>query len=557
MKKELLEFLNNKIYLSVVALSAVCAYGFAVTHYSIGMDDTAVSLYFEEGLAPYVGRWTLFFINRVLHIHIGDFAPWTVELISVLLLILSATIWCSLWKRICGPKVKLPVWGYAFAAGIFISCPLISEVFVFYLHNGVCTGYGVTALALWLFLDSLQKGKEKKRIAGEVALSSLLLCAALGFYESFVIVFIVGALMLFFLNRLLYGKNEESEYKRTFLPWAGRGIFVLASAMAERMLILEALKAIYHLDRLSVYNAQYRNFFGEIFINENEFQMILKRFFMKYYINALTYLPITVLVLSLACIGICALYFSIRRRDALLLICFAAMLLLPVMMSILEGWPTRYRSAQYVPVVCAFAVLLVFLFLYQNEKPLPVKAVWGILLGILLFNQCVEMNKWFYVDYLKYKDTEKVMRQIAYDLEKDFDTSKPVIFRGAYEVPYEIAKEAYTGFDSWQFKAVSFLTDWFDEHLKEKYYATDDFAYVSAEMPALSTLQWGVTAFDGTSRQLINFWNMHGIDGFSCVTDLELIEEAEQIRNDTDMPPYPKAGYIMECDEYIIINLSK
>ena len=53
---ELKVFFHFKIYLMIVGLSATCAYGYAVTHHAIGMDDTVIPLYFEEGLAPYVGR---------------------------------------------------------------------------------------------------------------------------------------------------------------------------------------------------------------------------------------------------------------------------------------------------------------------------------------------------------------------------------------------------------------------------------------------------------------------------------------------------------------------
>ncbi|MGN0167566.1 MAG: glucosyltransferase domain-containing protein [Acetatifactor sp.] len=553
--QDILHFFQNKCYCALLLLTALLSYGFAVTHYSIGMDDTAIPLYFEEGLAPYVGRWTLFIINKVLPI--GDFAPWLVELLSVLILMLSATLWCVLWKRICEPGVEIPVWGYAFVAGIFLSCPLISEVFVFYLHNGVCTGYGVVALALLSLLNSLRVGANRKEITREVLFSALLLCVALGFYESFVIVYIMGAVMMFFLCRLLYGKkNEDNGFKKSFLPWAGRGLLVLLLALLGRAVVLAVIKAAYRLDSLSIYNVQYRKFFGDIFTTENELQMVLKRFIMKYYVNALVYLPITVLVAALVCIGIAAVYFGIKKRDGLLPLCFAALVILPIAMSLLEGLATRYRSAQYVPVIGAFAVLLLFVFLYTHKPQKVLKALCTGLLGILLFHQAVEMNKWFYVDYLKYQDTVRVMETIAYDLEREFDTSKPVVFRGAYKVPYEIASEAYIGFDSWQFQAICRLTDPFDIHIKEKYYAEDAAAYVFAEMPVVSTLQWGVTAFDGTSQQLINFWNMHGIGGFSCVKDLAVIEEAERIRSEENMPGYPQDGYLKECDDYIIINMS-
>ena len=553
--EQLKKFYSSRVYVVIVGIAAFGAYGFAVTHPSVGVDDTAVSLYFEDGLNSYWGRWSLFVINRVFHIHIGDFAPWLVEMISVLILMLSVTLWCILWQRICEPIVRIPVWAYALVAGIFISCPIISEVFVFYLHGGICTGYGVVALALLCLLNSLQRERGKK-ILWNILFSSFLLCIALGFYESFVAVYIMGAIILFFLNRFLYGKKEGSSYRNGLMSWGGVGAAALVMALAERTIILAVLKIVYRLEETMSIYAPYRKLFGDIFTAENELQMVLKRFWMKYYINALTYLPITVLVLAFLGIGICSLYYGIRKKDVLLPVCTAGLMMMPIAMSLVEGLATRYRSAQYVPVVCAFAVFLLFVLLYLHKPPKILKGCCAVFLSILLFNQASEMNKWFYVDYLKYQDMVRVMDNVAYDLKKDYDTSKPVVFRGSYAVPYEIAKPAYVDFNSWQFRMICMLTDPIDVHIKEKYYAYETPAYVSAETPIISAMSWGITAFDGTCQQLINFWNMHGIGGIHCLTDMALIEEAEKIRTEENMPAYPQDGYIKECDDYIIINMS-
>ena len=199
--QEVTLFLKSRTYIVAVGLIALCSYGFTITHYAIGKDDTAVSLYFNEGVAPLSGRWSLFVINKVLHIHISDFAPWTIELISICIFIVSVTLWCVLWKRVCEPRIVLPLWNYLFVAGIFISCPLIYEVFIYYLHNGICTGYGVTALALLTLLESTSVKNDKKRSVKCILGASLLLTVAIGFYESFVIVFIIGGVMIFFFTQ--------------------------------------------------------------------------------------------------------------------------------------------------------------------------------------------------------------------------------------------------------------------------------------------------------------------------------------------------------------------
>ena len=388
---------------------------------------------------------------------------------------------------------------------------------------------------------------------GQVVLSGVLLAVAMGFYESFLIVYVMGGVMCFFLIRRFYGK-EKSVYFAKILPWLGKGCLAVVTGVVIRTVMLTVLKLFYDWKSLERYDVLYRSLFGELFTVEGELVMTLKRFFMKYYVHGVVYLPITVLVIALFLVGVYSVYWGIRKKDILLPLCSIALVILPIFMSLVEGLATRYRSAQYVPVVGAFALLLLLLELYMRNASKWIKVFGAICISILLFNQCAEMNRWFYLDDLKYQNAKTTMEQIAYDLEQDYDTSKPIVFRGAYTVPYEISKDAYIGFDSKQYRWICSLTDWLDPHLKEKFFASNGKGYVYVETPVVSTLQWGVTAFDGTAQQLIEFWKMHGYDSFQCETDLNVIEEAEQIRSRENMPGYPNERYIKEMEDYIIVN---
>lgn len=238
----------------------------------------------------------------------------------------------------------------------------------------------------------------------------------------------------------------------------------------------------------------------------------------------------------------------------MVLLCTATLVLLPVCMSVMEGLDTRYRTAQYVPLVCAFAVLLLMIYLRLHKLPKWIMGCSYFVLAALIFNQCVDMNNWFYVDYLKYQHAKEMMDQIAYDLEKDCDITKPVIFKGGYEMPYEICEDAYVSFSSPEYRLICMLTDPIDPHLKEKYFSPHGFCF--GEGVLISVLEWGLTAFDGTSQQLIEFWEMHGHDSFTCETDMQVLEEAGRIREAQNMPGYPQKGYIMECEDYIIVSLT-
>lgn len=537
-------FWSNRIYAVVVSLAAVCSYGFKISHETIGVDDTCVPLYFEEGLAPAVGRWTLYVINKFFHI--SDFAPWMTELAGVLLLLLAASVWCAAFSRVLGRGKN--IWAYTFFSALFISCPLISEIYVYYLHNGISLAYVLTGTVMLLLLKAMETAAERKKRLLYTVAGAALLTVALGCYESFMIVFAVGTLLLFILVR---GFGNKEKYVTNPWAWAGLVAATAAAAVVGRWLVLKLVLWIFHIEIPESFRVAYRNVFSFTEMSRAEFFMVCKRFWIKYYLNAFVYQPITALVFGIAAVLVVCIVAGIRKRDLFLPLAALAIPVLPACMVIIEGKETYYRAAQYVPLIGAFAVFLL-LTLAQKHLPKMCMTVGAALSVVLLWHQCTEMNKWFYVDHLKYQDAKRVMEQVAFDLEKSYDTDKPIVFRGAYMVPYGIAKDAYVGYGSAEYGWICRIGGLVDPHLVEKYNAEDGHGYVFAETPVNSALRWGITAFDGTASELGNFMNMLGHD-FRIETDLQKIEEAEKLTE--DMPDFPESGYIKECEEYIIVNL--
>lgn len=125
------------MYLCILLLTAICAYGYKVTNVTIGIDDTPSLYYFEEGLIAIVGRWVLFLLNKICSI--AEFLPFLTDFAAVVLLVIAAIVWSALFYSVFGEKI--PMVGYAFFAAVFVSSPLISEVFTYFLHNGIAIGY--------------------------------------------------------------------------------------------------------------------------------------------------------------------------------------------------------------------------------------------------------------------------------------------------------------------------------------------------------------------------------------------------------------------------------
>ena len=137
-------FQQNRLYMGILLLTAVCAYGYKVTNATIGIDDTPSLYYFEEGLIAIVGRWVLFLLNKV--VSLAEFVPFVTDFAAVVILVLAAVVWSALFYSVLGEKV--PTAGYAFFGAVFLSSPLISEVFTYFLHNGIAIGYLCCGISL-------------------------------------------------------------------------------------------------------------------------------------------------------------------------------------------------------------------------------------------------------------------------------------------------------------------------------------------------------------------------------------------------------------------------
>ena len=196
-------FQQNRLYMGILLLTTMCAYGYKVTNATIGIDDTPSLYYFEEGLIAIVGRWVLFLLNKV--VSLAEFVPFVTDFAAVVILVLAAVVWSALFYSVLGEKV--PTAGYAFFGAVFLSSPLISEVFTYFLHNGIAIGYLCCGISLCCVREwqsstrKMQKGSGIRQKLGCLAVAKILTAAvflwiAMGCYESFMILWLAGPAML-------------------------------------------------------------------------------------------------------------------------------------------------------------------------------------------------------------------------------------------------------------------------------------------------------------------------------------------------------------------------
>ena len=566
---------GNRLYMGILLLTAVCAYGYKVTNVTIGIDDTPSLYYFEEGLIAIVGRWVLFLLNKV--ISLAEFAPFVTDFAAVLFLIAAAIVWSALFYSVFGEKI--PMTGYAYFAAVFVSCPLISEVFTYFLHNGIAIGYLSCAVSLccmreWqLSIRKQRKGsglREKPDCPAvtKLAAAAVFLWIAMGCYESFMILWLAGLLLLLLSERIRLGteRTARTGERGVFGTLAGGALAALAAVLLRSLMIVVLTKA-FHLEYLQGEAVQrsvtemlgwmvQTGAFGELI-------MLLKRTFVLYGVFAYAYLPIRIFVLSAVVITVVTLVRVIRGRDLWALILLPTAYLAAFSLLFIEGKATLYRSAQFLPIFCGYGVLF---FVYavwkvtawwerktqksQNSRICRgVRGIAILVLAVIVWNQCMDMTKWFYIDKQKYDAAVQTVDQIALDLERDFDTSKPVIFTGNYEIPYSIVKDAYVSYGDSKYYKMKRLTDLIDPDLLDKYNRGSRGVWV-AQTPALSVIDWGRYAFD-SDAELVKFFAMHGHSLVAC-GDIDRYAEAEE--ESLNLPEYPQDGYIVDKGDYIIVH---
>ncbi|MCH5345315.1 MAG: glucosyltransferase domain-containing protein [Acetatifactor sp.] len=536
-------FLESPTYIFSLLLTAIFSYGFRIFQPSIGIDDTAVELYLQDGLEVVMGRWTVFLLNKVFHV--AEYAPFMLEMVGVIFLMLGATLFCVLIKRCMGGTVT-EIGGYAVFACIFISDPIISEVFIYYYHDGVGLGYILTALSLLAFEEALER--ENRKVLFYLS-SMLFIWAAVGCYESFLVLYILGILVVIFLHGIAHRDKMKFLFLAKQLTY---GALLVVGCMILRQIMIPLMTEVFDLH--NVVGLKSQRGLSEMLVlfrgreGWNTFLMLLKRFWVVYYINAVCYLPVTGYVAAICCVGAVAIALAIMRKNLWYLVLWIGMLIAPFLLTLAEAHVTLYRSCQYLPFFTALGAFMVYFVLKRGHRYLRYGVM--IIAVIITYNQATEMNRNFYINYQKYEHTKDVLLQVAYEVEKEYGVEKPIVFTGHYDVPYEFVKDYYVGYGSWQYQWIVKITDPVDPHLKEKYFTPYGYSFVGeAQNPFI---QWGLDAFDGTSGQMIRFLSMHG-HTFQTVTDKETLEEAQE--QGDNMPRWPMEGSIAEQESYILIHM--
>ncbi len=500
LKKRLL---SDKFFVALTVFVAVLSYGFAITNFSMGVDDPAAHHYlYTDGWGSMIQQ------GRLLHLLLNGltglirFIPFFNDFLAVTLFVFSAWVLCALFQYITHGRLSPK--SLALFSCIYLSYSIINEKFIYNL-DVITTMISYLCFAFAL-LYSYQFVYEHRKIALLYAVLNILI--SISSYESFIFLYVGGVFFIFILKLLV--NEDKVRFKELIL----KGLLFAAILTLAFVLYYSLVYALQMLtDQYGVFvrNSIWNSTEGHWRILKKTVKQILKDMLQ------FSYLPILIFDLFSAIGFFLFALFAVKRKSLVLFLCFGGMFASNFFIHLITGF-VMYRAAQ---TFCFFvaAVALMFMFALERTNIRIVRNTAYALAAFLVLLQAADLNRWFYNDYSRYKKEEFAVNAIATRLVAECDVSKPVVFTNRDDASY--------------------------------LYSTD----AGGQVNGRSMLMWGVGAFrDTQSPMLIEIFKLHGYTFIQTPT-AEQVQEAKE--KSKTMPAWPKKESIMEFEEYIVVNFSE
>ena len=534
-QKNIKEFLTDVSYIVPVILIAILSFGYVITHESINVDTLSADRYFENGELIAQGRIGAVLIHKIFDIM--EFNPFFVDFIAVIFLVLTAITFCMLFKEIT--KNQIPKIAYLIFSGFFISYPLIHEIFV-YTPSSLSVGLGffLTAISLIGMYEFTKTSKIRY-----VFMACFATFLAIGLYESFAPVYLCGMLITFILE----GIYQKQEVK--FLELFKKGmiyILVLGVAIGFSIVIPKICQNIYQIEpsERAAKTIQYEKLGIEKGLKNVKDTIIL-----KYGIAAIYYLPITMYATAM----ITCIFFLVaslwKKKKRWLSLCYFGLILSTIILSIIQGVASPYRTCQVFPLFVSFIFLLLTCQVKRIKGLNILKNFIIFLFFIMIFFQAKDLHKWFYLNERRYQYEKNLAIQVGDELEKNYNLEKPVVFAIDRDIPEDIKEEIYIQNNTWQGEQAKKMAEIF--HIETSGWGKGKYLLKINETNVASYLTWAVEAFGEPNTEVLKFFSYLGYELKQGNVDMYL-EARENMKN---QPAFPKQGSIIEREEYIIVHL--
>lgn len=529
----------KKSYIVPVLLIALLCFGYAITNASINIDNLEGDRYVNGNVMLAAGRFGI----TLMSMFTGDWATAYVnDILSVVFLLWTATNICILFDRVSGGRINS--YARTIFSCAFVSYPLIHEIWPYSAYSpSFCLLF--MSWALLLVYACIRKRQQNR--FGMILAAVLLMMLVCAGYESIVPVYIFFVFALLSLQ-IVYGTEQEKKLRTVLqngMVFAG----VLVVGLLLRVAVHQITLAVLDLESAT-------NGATEIYWSKYSVDSIIKSLFVgfakNYVLKGIIYFPITELLAA----GVAFLiigFFACKKHGALLLVPGLGMLLSLILLSIVQGEVSPYRTCQVFGAFVSFVAMILADLFQEGAWHKWVKNAGLVLLAYLCFYQATYVNYYMVQNHLRSEEEAFVIRQIGMELQGEYSIEKPVIFVGNYALSESI-QEAISvpeSSASWQAYKTIFIACY--DVMGETY----DETKLSRRLPQTnvnSVLEWGVYSYNQEAMQ--NLFAYYGFD--YVLADYELVyDEACQYAVTEQMPSYPQNGYIRDVGEYIIVRLGE
>lgn len=521
-QKDFSFFVKRFWFIVPLLIVAAIGYGFHTTNFTIGIDTLARERYIFGGYSFKIGRFTLPVLARLLHFE--STFPFAEPLFSLLLLIAAAIALCIVFKRVSGDKLHPAV--YTIFACIFISYPLISEIWIYAMMNwSVALGYLLISIACLVMLDWI---REKQKF-WKLIVAALIMAVVTSLYESLLTVY-VCLVFLILIVEFIFGTDDTRRFGRIAL----RGLFFVIPLVAGMLLqygigelIIKTVPGLPNMN-VAANKIQYPKLGVEQAL-KNVFEGIYKDFIAK----SSWYLPMTMFMIACIVLLVIAIVNAIRQKRFSIYPLFLGALLSLFIIGFIQGEPPRYRNCQAFALFVATAFTLLAHFTLQMKKGRFLKGLVSCLLIWLCLIQAVDLNNWFVLGHRRYEQEKELVHRVAYELQANYDIQKPVVI--------------YTQFYEWPSNV-----NLHDLLASGKTMAQQDLGlWLGHSEGVRSVIRWGVNAFNEPNTELLKVFKYLGYDFKQGTRDM--YNQAQAISG--SMPSFPKEGSIRDMGNFIIVKL--
>ena len=536
--KEDIEFFVKKIeYFIPLIITAILSFGFVITHYSVNIDTLSDVRYYKEGELLTQSRYGGVLLDKI--IGVMEYNPFFVDCLAVIFLVMASMAFCILFKKIS--KNKINTVAYTIFSCLFVSYPLINEIFVYTpMSLGVCFSFFIAAV----ILNLLYSYRDNKKIRNLVY-SALLMCLIISIYESSAAVLLCGFFIIEILDSIY--NNHNKKIKDAII-----NIIIMVIPMVIALIINSIISnLIFTLAGIeSNANRAAKTIMYKALGIADGIKNLISTMFYNYVVNGFLYLPITVMQISSIIMLVLGIMYSIKRKNITIFLLFLGSICSLFALSIIQGNAAPYRTCQVFQIFSAFAFMVLVQSLINTNKSKLIKNIFICLSFLIIFYQAKDLNKYFYLNYTRYEQEKLALVSMAEKLKENYDIqNKPVIFIGNYDLSNYIKERTYIKTDTLGAKIANMLVSVYnpeDERYSEE---KNEYIYKPIDSNINSYLNWATMAFSEINTETLKWLDILGYDYFIQGTENMIAESILKIRSG-EIPLIRDAIY--EFDDFIL-----